>query len=247
MSTEQQQEQQARPEVTVDTYVETPEMHASARARAEARIAPTNVPDINFAREEILSRGVYTDAEGNEITGDINFAVVTFLTPAFGHITSKGSFAFKIYSCHVTLEEAQKTAERIKAYHQELYGSAIYSILILETGKFCEIPTTRADLQRLVKDRRHDDQELHEMIKNYRIEQEKSTIMFNDRKDALVGAAKQFTTLEKARQLRAAADAAAAAAVPTEPAEPAVPEGAGAGAGAGVLFNVMDGPDVSRV
>jgi hypothetical protein len=193
------------PEVTVDTYTESPEMHESARARAAANISSTNVPDINLSKEEITSFGMYKDEEGNEITGELEYAVLTFLTPAFGHVLTRGSFGFKIYSAHVTLEDAQRTAERLKEYHKELYGSAIYSILVVEMGKFCEIPTTREDLNRLIKDRRHDDESLNEMIKNYRIEQEKARVMFNDRKDTLVGAGKKFSAIEKARQLRAEA------------------------------------------
>ncbi len=224
-----------RPEVTVDTYVETPEMHESARIRAAARIASTNVAEINLSKEEITARGVYRDEDGSDVIGEQQYAVVTFLTPAFGHVMTRGSFGFKIYSAHVTLEDAQKTAERLKAYHKELYGSSIYSILIVEMGKFCEIPTTREDLNRLIKDRRHDDESLHEMVKQYRIEQEKASLMFHERKEALVGAAKKFNAIERARQLRAEAEAA-----------PADTEISGAGAGAGTGFDAMLGPDPSR-
>jgi hypothetical protein len=63
------------------------------------------------------------------------------------------------------------------------------------------------------------DESLNEMISNYRVEQQKAQILFDDRKNSLVNSAKEYvnsqkelTALERARQLRAEAAEAAEAA-----------------------------------
>lgn len=216
MSTE---EIPSKPRVTVDNYVETPEMLQTFHERAVKNIRATNIPEINLAEEELFSEGIYTDELGNEHRGELKFAVVSFLTPAFGHVCTGGAYGMKIYSAHISQEAATKFAKKLSEYHKELYGYNIYSIMVMEMGKLVTIPQDRETLNRLWTNKEASDEYLNELISNYRIEQEKSNIRFEERKSTLINAAKEFSALEKARYLREQAAAAEAEGV----------EGVGAG------------------
>ena len=74
----------------------------------------------------------------------------------------------------------------------------------MEMGKLATIPTTREELNRLWTNRVAADEHLNELVSNYRIEQEKSKILFDLRKDTLKASANEFSALERARQLREA-------------------------------------------
>jgi hypothetical protein len=193
---------QNQPSVTVDNYVETPEMLQTFHDRAIRNIRATNIPEINLAEEELYSKGIYTDENGNEHRGELKFAVVSFLTPAFGHVCTGGAYGMKLYSAHVTQEEATRFAKKLSEYHKELYGYNIYSIMVMEMGKLITIPHDRETLNKLWTNKQQSDEYLNELISNYRIEQEKSNIRFEERKNTLINAAKEFSALEKAKYLR---------------------------------------------
>lgn len=201
-------QQQRQDYVDITNYKETPEMVESAHIMAVKNVAPTNVPEINLAEEEIKSMGFVRAEDGTEERGPLTHAVVSFLTPAFGHVCTGGAYGLKIYSAHIHEEDAVLTAKRLKEYHTELYGRPIYAILVMEMGKLITIPHTKEDLNRLWKNRESSDELLNEMISNYRVEQEKGQILFNERKDTLVKSA-----LARARELRQAAATAAVDAV----------------------------------
>lgn len=194
-----------QPEVTFDTYTVTDEMKEAAKKKATKNIRATNVMDINLAEEELTSQGYFVDpTNGAEVKGELTHAVVTFLTPAFGQICDNGFYGLKIYSAHVNEENALQMANRLKSYHTELYGSPIYAILVMEMGKFVTIPHDKTSLQKLWSSKKESNEGLNELISNYRIEQEKGNILFNERKDTLIASAKKrnMSTLERARQLK---------------------------------------------
>jgi hypothetical protein len=188
-------EQKRGPKITSDNYVETPELIQEAEELARKQIRSTNVPEINLAQEELMSYHPVTELP-------LTHAIVSFLTPAFGHTCTGGTLGLKIYSCHTSEEDAMIFAKQLKEYHTELYGKPIYSILVMEMGKLVTIPTTRDELNRLWKDKQASDEHLNQMISDYRIQQEKSQILFDKRKETLIGSAKEFSALERARQLR---------------------------------------------
>jgi hypothetical protein len=198
-------EEKRGPKITIDNYVETDELRQQAETQARKNISATNVPEINLAEEELKSYGVYTDSEGIQQQGELTHAVVSFLTPAFGHVCTGGAHGIKIYSAHCNESDAKNMAKRIRDYHVELYGKAIYAILVMEMGKLATIPTTKEELNRLWTNREAADEYLNELVSNYRIEQEKSKILFDTRKETLKNSAKEFSALERARQLREAA------------------------------------------
>lgn len=197
-------EERRGPKITVDNYVETDEMRQQAEVQARKNIRATNVPEINLAEEELKSYGVYQDSDGTQQQGPLTHAVVSFLTPAFGHVCTGNTYGLKIYSAHCNEEDASNMAKRIRDYHIELYGKAIYAILVMEMGKLATIPTTKEELNRLWTNRIAADEHLNELVSNYRIEQEKSKILFDMRKDTLKASANEFSALERARQLREA-------------------------------------------
>ena len=197
-------EERRGPKITVDNYVETDEMRQQAEVQARKNIRATNIPEINLAEEELKSYGMYQDSDGSTHQGPLTHAVVSFLTPAFGHVCTGNTYGLKIYSAHCNEEDATNMAKKIRDYHVELYGRAIYAILVMEMGKLATIPTTREELNRLWPNRVAADEHLNELVSNYRIEQEKSKILFDMRKDTLIASAKEFSALERARQLREA-------------------------------------------
>ncbi len=193
-------EQQKRgPKITTDNYVETPEMIQEAEVLAREQIKVTNIPEINLSQEELVSYGINPETDSQE---PLTHAVVSFLTPAFGHTCTGGTLGLKIYSAHTTEKDAVEFAGRLKEYHTELYGKPIYSILVMEMGKLVTIPTNRDELNRLWKDKQAADEHLNQMISDYRIQQQKSQILFDKRKETLMNSAKEFSALERARQLR---------------------------------------------
>jgi len=190
-------------EITIDNYIQSEELIAKAKKEAEEKIRSTNIPEINLSEEELKSYGTYVDeSTGEVVRGELNYAVVSFLTPAFGHVITNGTYGLKIYSAHCTEEDAKNMAKKIRDYHVELYGKAIYAILVMEMGKLATIPTTKEELNRLWTNREAADEYLNELISNYRIEQEKSKILFDARKDTLINSAKRKSVLERAKQLR---------------------------------------------
>jgi len=196
-----------QPSVTVDSYVETEEMRAEAHARAMRDIAATNVPEINLAKEEVVSIGIQRNPDGTTSEAEHTHAVVTFLTPAFGQQCPNGTYGFKIYGAYCSNEEAVAAATQIRDYHTELYGKPIFGILVIEMGKVTPFPITREQLNMVMTNKQASDEALNEMISNYRAEQRKAQILFDERKNTLVKSAKEFSALERARQLRAAAEA----------------------------------------
>lgn len=212
-----------RPGVTLDTYVETDEMRTNALERARREISATNVPEINLSKEEIVSIGLQRNPDGTVREAEHTHAVVTFLTPAFGQQCPNNTFGLKIYGAYCSNEEALEAAGKIRDYHTELYGKPIFGIIVVEMGKILPFPTTREQLNEVISNKQASDEALNEMISNYRVEQQKAQILFDDRKNALVNSAKDFvreqkelSALERARQLRAeAAEAAEAEAAPS--------------------------------
>lgn len=220
-----------RPDVTLDTYVETEDMRGAALERARRAIAATNVPEINLSKEEVTSIGLQRNSDGTVREAEHTHAVVTFLTPAFGQQCPNNTFGLKIYGAYCSNEEALEAAGKIRDYHTELYGKPIFGIIVVEMGKILPFPTTREQLNEVMHNKQASDESLNEMISNYRVEQQKAQILFDDRKNSLVNSAKDFvreqkelTALERARQLRA--DAAEVEAV-----EAAAAESTSAGAG----------------
>lgn len=197
-----------QPSVTVDSYHETEEMRVDAQEQARREIAATNVPEINLAREEIVSIGLQRNVDGSTSEAEHTHAVVTFLTPAFGQQCPNGTYGFKIYGAYCTNDEAVAAATQIRDYHTELYGKPIFGILVVEMGKVTPFPVTREQLNQVMTNKQASDEALNDMISNYRTEQRKAQILFDDRKNTLVKSAKEYSALERARQLRAAADAA---------------------------------------
>jgi hypothetical protein len=216
-----------QPSVTVDSYEETEAMRVAAHAQARLDIAATNVAEINLAKEEIVSVGLRRNEDGTTSESEHTHAVVSFLSPAFGQQCPNGTLGFKIYGAYCSNEEALAAAAQIRDYHTELYGKPIFGIIVVEMGKVTPFPVTREQLNQVMTNKQASDEALNDMIANYRAEQRKAQILFDNRKNALVKSAKEFTALERARQLREAAAAAAAPAVTTD--EPS----AGAGAGSG--------------
>lgn len=213
-----------RPDVTLDSYIETEEMRANALERARRDVAATNVPEINLSKEEIVSIGLQRNPDGTVREAEHTHAVVTFLTPAFGQQCPNNTFGLKIYGAYCSNEEALEAAGKIRDYHTELYGKPIFGIIVVEMGKILPFPTTREQLNEVISNKQASDEALNEMISNYRIEQQKAQILFDDRKNALVNSAKDFvreqkelSALERARQLRA--EAAAEPAVEAESTE----------------------------
>jgi hypothetical protein len=206
-TTTTKEEERRGPKITVDNYVETEEMRQQAEVQARKNIRATNVPEINLSEEELKSYGVYQDSEGSIQQGPLTHAVVSFLTPAFGHVCTGNTYGLKIYSAHCNESDATEMAKKIRDYHVELYGKAIYAILVMEMGKLVTIPSTKEELNRLWTNRTAADDYLNELISNYRIEQEKSKILFDIRKDTLKASANEFSALERARQLREASNA----------------------------------------
>lgn len=220
----------SKPTVDVDSYTETPEMHAQALQRARRDIAATNVPEINLAKEEIVSIGLLQHPDGTTTEAEHTHAVVTFLSPAFGQQCPNGTLGFKIYGAYCSNEAALAAAAQIRDYHTELYGKPIFGIIVVEMGKVTPFPVTREQLNSIMTNKQASDEALNEMISNYRTEQRKAQIMFDTRKDTLVKSAKEFTALERARQLREAAAAAESSAPETEsPANSSSTASAGAG------------------
>lgn len=215
-----------QPAVTVDTYQETEEMRADAHARAVRDIAATNIPEINLAKEEIVSIGLMRNPDGTTSEAEHTHAVVTFLTPAFGQQCPNGTYGFKIYGAYCSNEEAVAAATQIRDYHTELYGKPIFGILVIEIGKVTPFPVTREQLNMVMTNKQASDEALNEMISNYRAEQRKAQILFDERKNTLVKSAKEFSALERARQLRAAAEASS-----TSSSEPSSATEGSAGAG----------------
>ncbi len=222
-----------QPPVTVDTYVETEEMRADAHARAVRDIAATNIPEINLAKEEIVSIGLMRQPDGSTTEAEHTHAVVTFLTPAFGQQCPNGTYGFKIYGAYCSNEEAVAAATQIRDYHTELYGKPIFGILVIEIGKVTPFPVTREQLNFVMTNKQASDEALNEMISNYRAEQRKAQILFDERKNTLVKSAKEFSALERARQLRAAA--AESTTSSSESAPRSTEEEGSAGAGGGDL------------
>jgi hypothetical protein len=217
--------------VTVDNFEETPEMQAEALAEARREIGPTNVLEINLAKEEVVSVGLLQNPDGTTTEAEHTHAVVTFLSPAFGQqLSADGTPGFKIYGAYCSNESALAAAAQIRDYHTELYGKPIFGIIVVEIGKITPFPMTREQLNKVMTNKEASDEALNEMIANYRAEQKKAQILFDKRKDTLVKSAREFTALERARQLR---EAAAAAAVASESSETEVVASAGAG-GAGL-------------
>jgi hypothetical protein len=210
-----------QPAVTVDSYQETEEMRTEALTQARREIAATNVPEINLSREEIVSIGIQRNADGTTSEAEHTHAVVTFLTPAFGQQCPDGTYGFKIYGAYCTNEEAVAAATQIRDYHTELYGKPIFGILVIEIGKVTPFPVTRDQLNLVMTNKQASDEALNDMISNYRAEQRKAQILFDNRKNTLVKSAKE-SALERARQLRALAS--------TEPSAEESTEGS-AGAG----------------
>jgi hypothetical protein len=208
-----------RPDVTLDSYVETDGMRGAALERARREIASTNVPEINLSKEEVVSIGFQRNPDGTVREAEHTHAVVTFLTPAFGQQCPNNTFGLKIYGAYCSNEEALEAAGKIRDYHTELYGKPIFGIIVVEMGKILPFPTTREQLNEVMSNKQASDESLNEMISNYRIEQQKAQILFDDRKNALVNSQKEFvreqkelSALERARQLRAEAAEAAQAA-----------------------------------
>ncbi len=195
-----------QPAVTVDSYVETDEMRADALAQARREIAATNVPEINLSKEEVVSIGIQRHADGTTSEAEHTHAVVTFLTPAFGQQCPNGTYGFKIYGAYCTNEEAVAAATQIRDYHTELYGKPIFGVIVIEIGKVTPFPVTREQLNQVMTNKQASDEALNDMISNYRAEQRKAQILFDNRKDTLVKSAKE-SALERARQLREAAAA----------------------------------------
>lgn len=216
----------SKPTIDVDSYEETPEMHAQALQKARRDIAATNVAEINLAKEEIVSIGLLQNPDGTTTEAEHTHAVVTFLSPAFGQQCPNGTLGFKIYGAYCSNEAALAAATQIRDYHTELYGKPIFGIIVVEMGKVTPFPVTREQLNSVMTNKQASDEALNEMISNYRTEQRKAQIMFDNRKDALVKSAKEHTALERARQLR---EAAAAAAQAAEVEEHVASAGAGAG------------------
>jgi len=210
-----------QPAVTVDSYQETEEMRTEALTQARREIAATNVPEINLSREEIVSIGIQRNADGTTSEAEHTHAVVTFLTPAFGQQCPDGTYGFKIYGAYCTNEEAVAAATQIRDYHTELYGKPIFGILVIEIGKVTPFPVTREQLNLVMTNKQASDEALNDMISNYRAEQRKAQILFDNRKNTLVKSAKE-SALERARQLRALAST-----------EPSVEESTEGSAGAG--------------
>lgn len=209
--------------VTVDNFEETPEMQAEALAQARREIGPTNVSEINLAKEEVVSTGLLQNADGTTTEAEHTHAVVTFLSPAFGQqLSADGTPGFKIYGAYCSNESALAAAAQIRDYHTELYGKPIFGIIVVEIGKITPFPMTREQLNKVMTNKEASDEALNEMIANYRAEQKKAQILFDKRKDTLVKSAREFTALERARQLREAAAA-----------ESSTPEDVVASAGAG--------------
>lgn len=215
----------SKPAVTVDNFEETPEMQAEALTQARREIGPTNVPEINLAKEEVVSFGLLQNADGTTTEAEHTHAVVTFLSPAFGQqLSADGTPGFKIYGAYCSNDSALAAAAQIRDYHAELYGKPIFGIIVIEIGKVTPFPLTREQLNKVMTNKEASDEALNDMISNYRAEQKKAQILFDRRKDTLVKSAREFTALERARQLRA--DAAAESSTP----EDAASAGAG-GAG----------------
>ncbi len=201
--------------ITVDNFEETPEMQAEALAQARREIGPTNVSEINLAKEEVVSIGILHNPDGTTTEAEHTHAVVTFLSPAFGQqISADGMPGFKIYGAYCSNEAALAAAAQIRDYHTELYGKPIFGIIVVEIGKITPFPMTREQLNKVMTNKEASDEALNEMISNYRTEQKKAQILFDKRKDTLVKSAKEFTALERARQLREAAAAAAESSSP---------------------------------
>lgn len=197
--------------ITIDNFEETPEMHADALAEARREIGPTNVSEINLAKEEVVSIGLLHNPDGTTTEAEHTHAVVTFLSPAFGQqLSADGTPGFKIYGAYCSNDSALAAAAQIRDYHTELYGKPIFGIIVVEIGKITPFPMTREQLNKIMTNKEASDEALNEMISNYRTEQKKAQIMFDKRKDTLVKSAKEFTALERARQLREAATAAQA-------------------------------------
>jgi hypothetical protein len=222
-----------QPSVTVDSYIETDEMRAEALSQARRDISATNVPEINLAKEEIVSIGLMRNADGTTTEAEHTHAVVTFLTPAFGQQCPNGSYGFKIYGAYCSNEEAVAAATQIRDYHTELYGKPIFGILVIEMGKVTPFPVTRDQLNQVMTNKQASDEALNEMISNYRTEQRKAQILFDERKNTLVKSAKEFSALERARQLRAAADAES-----SSPSDSSATENVSSSAGAGGAGNL---------
>ncbi len=203
--------------ITVDNFEETPEMQAEALAQARREIGPTNVAEINLAKEEIVSIGLLQNPDGTTTEAEHTHAVVTFLSPAFGQqLSADGTPGFKIYGAYCSNEAALAAAAQIRDYHTELYGKPIFGIIVVEMGKITPFPMTREQLNKIMTNKEASDEALNEMISNYRTEQKKAQILFEKRKDTLVKSAKEFTALERARQLREAAAAAESSTPGTE-------------------------------
>lgn len=198
-----------QPSVTVDSYEETEQMRAEAVLQARRDISATNVAEINLSKEEIVSIGLQRNADGSTSEAEHTHAVVTFLSPAFGQQCPNGTLGFKIYGAYCSNEEALDAATQIRDYHSELYGKPIFGIIVVEMGKVTPFPVTRDQLNSVMTNKQASDEALNEMISNYRTEQRKAQIMFDNRKNALVKSATEFTALERARQLRESAAAAA--------------------------------------
>lgn len=194
------------PVVTVDNFEETPEMQAEALTQARREIGPTNVSEINLAKEEVVSIGLLQNADGSTTEAEHTHAVVTFLSPAFGQqLSADGTPGFKIYGAYCSNESALAAAAQIRDYHAELYGKPIFGIIVIEIGKVTPFPLTREQLNKVMTNKEASDEALNDMISNYRAEQKKAQILFDRRKDTLVKSARDFTALERARQLREAA------------------------------------------
>jgi hypothetical protein len=203
--------------ITVDNFEETPEMQAEALTQARREIGPTNVPEINLAKEEVVSIGLLNNPDGTTTEAEHTHAVVTFLSPAFGQqLAADGTPGFKIYGAYCSNEAALAAAAQIRDYHTELYGKPIFGIIVVEIGKITPFPMTREQLNKVMTNKEASDEALNEMISNYRTEQKKAQILFDKRKDTLVKSAKEFTALERARQLREAAVAAESSSPETE-------------------------------
>lgn len=219
--------------VTVDNFEETPEMQAEALAQARREIGPTNVLEINLAKEEVVSIGLLQNPDGSTTEAEHTHAVVTFLSPAFGQqLSADGTPGFKIYGAYCSNDSALAAAAQIRDYHTELYGKPIFGIIVVEIGKITPFPMTREQLNKVMTNKEASDEALNEMIANYRAEQKKAQILFDKRKDTLVKSAREFTALERARQLREAAAAAAPESSETDSLSTAV-ESSSASAGAG--------------
>lgn len=194
------------PVVTVDNFEETPEMQAEALTQARREIGPTNVSEINLAKEEVVSIGLLQNPDGSTTEAEHTHAVVTFLSPAFGQqLSADGTPGFKIYGAYCSNESALAAAAQIRDYHAELYGKPIFGIIVIEIGKVTPFPLTREQLNKVMTNKEASDEALNDMISNYRAEQKKAQILFDRRKDTLVKSARDFTALERARQLREAA------------------------------------------